>query len=154
MKTDFRGTLAIVLAAMFCASLFCTSLAWAQDKPAKPADTTPPAKPAEAKPAQPAAEATSTEKPRIQMAILLDTSNSMDGLINQARAQLWKIVNEFAKAKKGGVQPNLEVALFEYGNNSIGAGATYVRQVLPFTDDLDKVSEELFKLTTNGGEEY
>ena len=27
----------------------------------------------------------------VQMAILLDTSNSMDGLIEQAKSQLWKI---------------------------------------------------------------
>jgi hypothetical protein len=117
------------------------------DKPAKPAGEV--KKPLAAPP-----PSSSAEKPKIQLAILLDTSNSMDGLINQARAQLWKIVNEFAKARKGGVQPDLEVALFEYGNNSIDAGAGYVRMVLPLTDDLDKVSDELFKLTTNGGEEY
>src|SRR5436305_1675097 len=79
------------------------------------------------------------EKPKIQMAILLDTSNSMDGLIGQARAQLWKIVNEFAKAKKGGVQPDLEVALYEYGNNGLDAKTHWIRMVSPFTDDLDKV---------------
>lgn len=39
--------------------------------------------------------------PLVQLAILLDTSNSMDGLIDQAKTQLWKIVNEFATAKKG-----------------------------------------------------
>jgi len=38
----------------------------------------------------------------IQMAILLDTSNSMDGLIDQAKSQLWKIVNELALSKKNG----------------------------------------------------
>jgi hypothetical protein len=151
MKTDFRALLAVLTVATLL-----TGLVWAQDKDKKekadkPADTTPAAKPADAKPA---AETTPAEKPRIQMAILLDTSNSMDGLINQARAQLWKIVNEFAKAKKGGLQPDLQVALFEYGNNSIDAGANYVREVVPFTDDLDKVSDELFKLKTNGGEEY
>jgi hypothetical protein len=146
MKRNFRSLLAVAIAAAVV-----SAVAWAQAKPeAKPADTTPAAKPADTTPAA----TTSTEKPRIQMAILLDTSNSMDGLIGQARSQLWKIVNEFAKAKKGGVQPDLEVALFEYGNNSIDSGANYVRQVLPFTDDLDKVSDELFKLTTNGGEEY
>ena len=31
----------------------------------------------------------------IQMAILLDTSGSMSGLIDQAKTQLWSIVNEF-----------------------------------------------------------
>ena len=35
----------------------------------------------------------------IALAILLDTSNSMDGLIEQAKSQLWKICNEFIKAK-------------------------------------------------------
>ena len=33
------------------------------------------------------------------LALLLDTSNSMDGLIDQAKSQLWKIVNELAAAK-------------------------------------------------------
>ena len=42
----------------------------------------------------------------IQMAILLDTSGSMEGLIEQAKTQLWKIVNEMALAKKHGKVPN------------------------------------------------
>ena len=48
--------------------------------------------------------------PRVQIAILLDTSNSMDGLINQAKEQLWKIVNEFTLAKQKGKRPIIEVA--------------------------------------------
>lgn len=55
--------------------------------------------------------------PKIQLAILLDTSNSMDGLIDQARNQLWQVVNEFLEAKKNGLDPRLEVAIFEYGND-------------------------------------
>ncbi|MDA7979923.1 MAG: VWA domain-containing protein [Pirellulales bacterium] len=95
------------------------------------------------------------ESKRIQMAVLLDTSNSMDGLINQARGQIWKIVNEFAIAKgPNGQLPNFEVALFEYGNNSLDAEGGHLRMVTPFTDDLDKVSHDLFSLTTNGGQEY
>ena len=39
-------------------------------------------------------------KPLVQLAVLLDTSNSMDGLINQARSQVWKIVNELTPPKK------------------------------------------------------
>jgi hypothetical protein len=94
------------------------------------------------------------EAPRIDIALLLDTSNSMDGLINQARAQLWKVVNDLASAEKDGKPPRLRVALYEYGNSGLPADGGYVRQVLPLTDDLDKVSEELFALTTNGGDEY
>ncbi|MEZ0274752.1 MAG: VWA domain-containing protein [Roseimicrobium sp.] len=90
----------------------------------------------------------------VQIAILLDTSNSMDGLIEQAKTQLWKIVNEFNDAKQGDKIPVVQVALYEYGNNNLSAGTNFVRQILPFTRDLDKVSDELFKLTTNGGSEY
>ena len=92
--------------------------------------------------------------PKIQLAVLLDTSNSMDGLINQARTQLWKIVNEFAKASQEGNEPTFEVALFEYGNDGLPPTEGYVRLVVPFTVDLDKVSQELFALKTNGGSEF
>jgi len=101
-------------------------------------------------------QATSSEQqqPTVQLAILLDTSNSMDGLIGQARTQLWRIVNEFSRHKLGGQEPRLEVALFEYGNDGLPASEGHVRLVTPLTDDLDKVSEALFGLTTNGGSEY
>jgi len=94
------------------------------------------------------------EQPLIQIALLLDTSNSMDGLIDQAKQQLWKIVNEFVTAKREGRRPEFNVALYEYGNDRLNAKEGYIRQVLPLTTDLDKVSEELFALTTNGGSEF
>lgn len=93
-------------------------------------------------------------KPVIQLAILLDTSNSMDGLIDQARTQLWRVVNEFGTAKKNGIAPELQVALYEYGNDGLPAEGGHIRLVQPFTTDLDKISEELFALKTNGGQEY
>ena len=99
-------------------------------------------------------EADRAPVPVVQIALLLDTSNSMDGLIDQAKSQLWKIVNEFITAKHRGLRPELQVALFEYGNNSLPASEGYIRQVQGFTTDLDKVSEQLFALRTNGGEEY
>lgn len=92
--------------------------------------------------------------PRVQLALLLDTSNSMDGLIGQAKTQLWSIVNEFATARRDGLQPTLEVALFEYGNTGLPGEEGYIRQVVPLTTDLDQISESLFALTTNGGDEY
>jgi hypothetical protein len=103
---------------------------------------------------KPAKEKADADGPRIDLALLLDTSNSMDGLINQARAQLWKVVNDLASAEKNGKIPRLRVALYEYGNSGLPMDGGYVRQVLPLTDDLDKVSEELFALSTNGGDEY
>lgn len=94
------------------------------------------------------------DKPKIQIAILLDTSNSMDGLIDQAKSQLWEIVNDFIRVKQRGVSPDLEVALYHYGNSSLDAQTGYIQQMTPFTNDLDMVSEKLFALTTNGGLEY
>jgi hypothetical protein len=94
------------------------------------------------------------EKPLIQLAILLDTSNSMDGLIDQARTQLWKIVNELALARREGMAPTLEVALYEYGNDGLPAERGHIRLVSPFTQDLDLISERLFALGTNGGSEF
>jgi hypothetical protein len=90
----------------------------------------------------------------IQIALLLDTSNSMDGLINQAKSQLWKIVNEFALMHKNGKAVRLQIALYEYGNSAIPSSAGYIRRVVELTGDLDRISEELFRLTTNGGDEY
>jgi len=95
-----------------------------------------------------------TKKPLVQIAILLDTSGSMEGLIEQAKSQLWRIVNEFAKAKQEGVTPEVQVALYEYGKSSLSQSSGWVRRIQPLTTDLDKISEELFALRTNGGDEY
>jgi len=92
--------------------------------------------------------------PRIQIALLLDTSNSMDGLIAQTKSQLWTLVNELSEGKKYGRTPIIELALYEYGNSSLSVGKGYIRQVLSLTTDLDDVSEKLFELDTNGGQEY
>ena len=94
------------------------------------------------------------EQPVIQIAILLDTSSSMSGLINQARSQLWKVVNEYALAKRDGKSPRVKVAVYEYGNSRLDREGGFIRMVSKLTDDLDSVSEGLFKLTTSGGSEH
>ena len=91
---------------------------------------------------------------KIKIALLLDTSNSMDGLIEQAKSQLWELVNELAKAECDGALPVLEIALYEYGNDNLSQREGYIRQVTPLTNDLDQISEDLFKLTTHGGSEF
>lgn len=91
---------------------------------------------------------------RVQIALLLDTSGSMNGLIDQARTQLWKVVNTFVDARRDGAAPFVEVALYEYGNDSLHMANNYIRQIEPLTRDLDELSRELFSLKTNGGEEY
>jgi len=103
--------------------------------------------PAFAKPGEAAPE-------KIQVALLLDTSNSMDGLISQAKSQLWTLVNELSEGEKNGQAPEIELALYEYGNSNLSVSKGYIRQVLPLSSDLDAVSEKLFALSTDGGEEY
>ena len=93
-------------------------------------------------------------KKKIKVALLIDTSNSMDGLIDQAKAQLWKIINELAKAKCENEKPDIEISLYEYGNDRLPSSEGYIRQVTIFTSDLDLISEKLFGLTTNGGSEF
>ena len=90
---------------------------------------------------------TEKKQPVVQIAILLDNSGSMSGLINQARSELWKVVNEFVTAKVGGQTPTLQVAVYHYGNPP-------ATQLVPLTDDLDRVSEALFGIPVAGGSEF
>jgi hypothetical protein len=108
----------------------------------------------ENQPQSPPKQVTTTNAPKIQAAILLDVSNSMDGLIEQAKAQLWTMVNTMGKTKCNGVTPEIEIALYEYGRDNNDQGKGYIKQISSFTSDLDKLSQDLFSLTTNGGQEY
>jgi hypothetical protein len=90
----------------------------------------------------------------VQVALCLDTSSSMDGLIDSAKRKLWDVVNELAKAKP---TPDLRVALYSYGNNAYDPKTGWVRQEIDLTSDLDRVAEKLFALratTVRGGDEY
>ena len=92
--------------------------------------------------------------PVIQVAILLDTSGSMEGLIHQARSRVWAVVNDLARARKEGLKPTLQLALYQYGSDELPASEGFLRCVLPFTSDLDAVSERLFALRVDGSAEY
>lgn len=93
--------------------------------------------------------------PKIQVAILLDVSGSMDGLIEQAKAQLWNMVSTMGKAKcSGDLMPKIEIALYEYGRTTNDVKAGYVKKINGFINDLDSLSQNLFSLKTNGGDEF
>jgi hypothetical protein len=96
------------------------------------------------------------DRPVIQIAILLDNSGSMNGLIQQAKTQIWQIVNEFIAAKQDGKTPRVQVGLYEYGIKDSQDNGSYVRQLSPLTEDLDSLSEKLFAISTkdSGGSEY
>ncbi len=95
------------------------------------------------------------ENPRkVQVAILFDTSGSMDGLIDQAKARIWNIVNEVSSLQYSGQTPDIQFALYQYGNSGLTQASNYIEQILALTSDLDVISQKLFALRTNGGSEY
>jgi hypothetical protein len=98
-----------------------------------------------------AAEAPKPKGKAIDVVICLDTSNSMDGLIDSAKARLWDIVNDLARVKP---TPNLRVGLYSYGNDTYDPKVGWVRKEADLTTDLDLISQKLFALRTLGGTEY
>jgi hypothetical protein len=90
------------------------------------------------------------EQRHVDLAICLDTSGSMQGLIEAAKTKLWDIVNDLALAKPA---PKLRVALLTYGNDGHNAENGWVNIDSAFTEDLDLISQQLFAMTTNGGTE-
>ena len=87
----------------------------------------------------------------VDLVICLDTSGSMNGLIESAKQKLWAVVNELATAKP---RPRLRVALYQYGNDGLARENGWVERICDLTDDLDTVYGKLFALRTNGGTEY
>ena len=134
----------VLLTGLLTTSFFAiTPYVTAQDPAVTPTDTTVATATDESQ--QPAIQ------PTIDLVICLDTSNSMDGLINAARTKIWQIVNDLALAEP---TPRLRIALLDYGNDTLDPETGWVRIDSPFTEDLDLISQQLFALTTDGGKEY
>lgn len=127
---------------------FAAALLLAGPVPAAPAEEPAP-KPAGATPAVPSPVPPEARR-TVDLVVCLDTSGSMQGLIDAARQKLWSVVSDLATATPS---PVLRVALLTYGSPG-DARAGYVVRQTDFTADLDLVSERLFALSTNGGEEY
>ena len=95
------------------------------------------------------------KKQTIKVALLLDTSGSMNGLIKPSKsATMGNCKRTLLRKMWAQKKPNLEIALYEYGNDRLASRKGYIRKVLHFSNDLDEISERLFSLTTNGGSEY
>lgn len=75
--------------------------------------------------------------PLIQIVLLLDTSSSMNGLIEQAKAHLWKMINKLSATRKNNKIPKLQVALYEYGKSSLSSISGHIHQITPFSRDMD-----------------
>ncbi len=83
---------------------------------------------------------------KIQIAILLDNSGSMSGLLDQAKSTIWQVVNSASKLTIENQIPTLELAIYEYGD--------LVQRYTNFISDLDSISEILFSIPVRGGDEF
>lgn len=101
----------------------------------------------------PTSEVPSTPaKPRtIDLVIAIDTSGSMERLIDSTRARLWDIVNDIDAKDPDAI---LRVGLLAYGTPQYGEETGYVRVVMPLTEDLDELYTRAWELKTDGGDEY
>src|SRR5262249_17113487 len=87
----------------------------------------------------------------IDVVLCFDVSGSMEGLVGQAKAKMWDLVNDLAKVKPA---PQLRVGLYSYGHNSYSPKDGRVRKDVDLTTDLDEVYKKMNSLTIYGGEEY
>jgi Mg-chelatase subunit ChlD len=84
------------------------------------------------------------KKPKVEVVFCLDTTGSMGGLIDGAKAKIWAICNQIAGGKP---TPDLKVGLVAYRDK----GDDYVTKVVDLTDDLDKIHGQLKTFQAAGG---
>lgn len=85
-----------------------------------------------------------TKAKTLEMVFVLDTTGSMGGLLEGAKQRIWGIVNEVMQSQS---KPNVRVGLVAYRDK----GDAYITQILPLTDDLDKVYTTLMNYNADGG---
>jgi Mg-chelatase subunit ChlD len=80
----------------------------------------------------------------MEMVFVLDTTGSMGGLLTGAKQRIWGIVNEVMQTSS---VSSVKVGLVAYRDH----GDQYITQVLPLTEDLDKVYTTLMDYRPAGG---
>jgi Mg-chelatase subunit ChlD len=87
------------------------------------------------------------KKPKVEVVFCLDTTGSMGGLIDGAKAKIWAICNQIAN---GTPIPELKVGLVAYRDKR----DEYTTQITEMTDDLDAIDAKLKTFTANGGGDF
>ncbi len=83
-------------------------------------------------------------KVKVEVVFCLDTTGSMSGLIDGAKAKIWSICNQIAGGRP---TPDLKIGLVAYRDK----GDSYVTQVHELTSDLDAMHGKLKTFTADGG---
>jgi len=84
------------------------------------------------------------QRPRIDVAFVLDTTGSMSGLIETAKEKIWSIASTMAQAEPA---PYIRVGLVGYRDR----GDAYVTKIVDLSADLDSVYAKLMDFRADGG---
>src|ERR1700704_218647 len=82
--------------------------------------------------------------PKIEVCFVLDTTGSMQQLIDGAKQKIWSITSQMAAARPA---PQIKLGLIGYRDR----GDQYVTKVFDLTDDLDDVYGNLIAFQAGGG---
>ncbi len=86
----------------------------------------------------------SAKRPLIEVVFALDTTGSMQNLIEGAKRKIWSIASHLAT---GTPAPRIRIGLVGYRDR----GDEYVTRVVALDEDLDKVYEQLMSFVAHGG---
>ncbi len=87
---------------------------------------------------------TVNDHPKIDVVFVLDTTGSMEGLIETAKEKIWSIATTMASAQQA---PEIRIGLVAYRDR----GDSYVTKVVELSDDLDSVYATLMDFEAGGG---
>jgi len=88
--------------------------------------------------------AQTTQRPRIDVVFVVDTTGSMGGLLEGAKQTIWSIANRLSS---GEPRPDIRVGLVAYRDIT----DEYVTKRFPLTRDLDTIHGQLSQLVAAGG---
>jgi Mg-chelatase subunit ChlD len=91
-----------------------------------------------------AAPAPLRDRPQVEVVFCIDTTGSMDGLVEAAKARFWAIANRITAGRP---TPELRIGLINFKDR----GDTFITAVYPLTDDLDSVYNSLLTFRAEGG---
>jgi Mg-chelatase subunit ChlD len=85
-----------------------------------------------------------TAEDRIDLVFVLDSTGSMGGLIEGAKAKIWSTANSMITLPS---KPKIRIGLLTYRDK----GDEYVTKIFDLTDDIDKVFADLTSFVAAGG---
>lgn len=93
---------------------------------------------------EPTLHGKSGQRPRLDIAFCIDTTASMQGEIDTVKSKVKSMVTQLAQSHK---HPLVRVGLVAYRDK----GDDYLTKIFPFSDDINKVEQDIADLRAEGG---